>query len=1300
MKITSFFIDRFKEISIPTPSGIQEDGGVYGDETNFSTWTLGQEAGTSDFVGIVKTNILYGELFKITLDTGNLFNTAFVPQLNEFMNMDLQTYWENIVDGAFTFNDIKYDDYRGTLKSMGVAPGGGRPGGGTFIPYPTLLEYAMGVKERIGWVEVNRSRASIYYTICYDGKRARSDNFYDFNKFIMTPELFNVDENLFVSPNVNFKPLSTFLYENINPYGGEDERFYTVSPTPPSTLGRVGLQPIDTWFTWTNNAQGHFKTYKAAPGNIPNNVIGGLDTFPWPRGPMWGQYRGTPKDYLQRLITGNQTVLDANINDGPVETKLQVPSGIGSIAQNIPLLIANNQVHLNAPMGDRLVNIDSFGTPTPISPVYSLDIWGERRNPVGASTIGIGFLSQVDSPSYGVCQFVDGIGDTDGSDGTNVDISLRDPFGLDLYNLDKEYNELYKKFKFCPPRKKVKYDLNTKPVETQKPNPGQITKVTTGNTEEYNLPDNTVIIKTGPFNPDKILSFDNDKIVNFDPSEPGYDITYQGLDTGISYYTEDAETDNGDGIYDTPAFIGGTLVSKDFFQEPDYSVIKNTFRLDTQMLIHNQFEIDYGIRRENDLLLTNTEIPYGTYTVNTEKTISSGSRPTIKKTIKISQTGADADIREFKRAVSDVVSLAGNEQVSKLKPLGVKSNGFPIYAKNTVEESIRDITEQLTGIKEIIFRGSEVQYGAVSYPMWRTDPVSGTSSEWFEFPKKFEYINTGISVSGSVDLSTGEKYDGANFYTHRIFTYLAGANPKNLNITDFMQLKEKNLKTGELDFIGNYTKWVPYANIKDKNEKNTLTFVTDIIVSKYDVLGNLKEFWASTPDNPKGSSIKNSSQGTIFLESKGIGGLISDTYIFNIVGSPIEFDTYYKIPVKFVSSRYNEVPGYNDNVPPLKYANFLIRYSKTVSTQKPSDQKVATTKQNTYGGWVFSGLWHRDGSWPLDHKFRSGLLGNYYWTPCDGGVNTGAWRKVHDSRVMLEYHDFQTYSRDTVYSYIHTLWLKQKDIIFNVENKPTSDGSIGLSPYTEDNPQFWLNYEPNELNSANWEDWEKILDTQRRYMLEQLKDVDDRVLIIRLRDNEADPSRGLEKLNVFTATNRDANDDATRLISRKPGHFLEEWIVANKITSDDSIMDRGDNYGMRWYPEPTEHTLGTFKKDQWYRAIFFRAVSSPSKPNGEIAQLDKDDPRYSGLSCRELFNKPKRGKYRPTENNKKAFCDTLYVAEQIFKMHRARLIEMKKYVDAKIKFGQNAKNDIAKFSFERSMEYVKGIRSISRRVKK
>jgi hypothetical protein len=1352
MKITTFFIDRFTEVSFTSPQGVQEDGGVYGEESSYSTWNLSRdEDGTPDFVGVVKTNILYGELFKITLDTGNDFNTQFVPRINDFNNMPLQEYWDKIVNGEYTFNGISYSEYRPPSQGLtanrgrGNNPGGPTTGGGTPTDNVTLLDYAMGVKERVGWVEVNRSRASIYYELCSGGKRSRSDHFYDASKFIITPELFDpLNDNFVLNPNT-LRPDPTFSYEKINPYSPE-ERFFTLS-TSGTSPKRIGLSPVDNWFEWNNNSQGHIKVYKGHQMTEPNTVVGGFIPFAWPKAPILND----PLMYLNMVVSGNQIVLNGNPYGAPTQIKLPIPSGIGTFVNAVPLLTANSS-DLISPMDRRLSRQSQFGTTEPISPVYSIDIWG-NIDPISIEnrTIQFGFVSNISTPSFGECKPVKGF-----EDKKNKNISLRDPFGLELYELDKSYKDFYSTFKFCPPRKKTEYEL----PDTLKKIPGvveylekinwnpskktEIAKIKSQDIEELNLGNSTRIVKIGPFNPDANLEYNPNLFSVFKQPEINTDsfpkkissgeINFFESDLTIDYYQEESiynvrrladlyytnpDPPFDDAVNDVFIDISSSKSNRTFYQTSNNSSEKVEFRNLLFSLFNNEMEIENGIRSPNDFLVTNTSVPYGTYSYTLEKNIQpDGSRQEI---IQLKQNGATSETKEFEKAVSSVLKTVGADK-NPVKIVGVNYDGFPIYRKNNFEESLLDLTEQLTGVKEIIFRGSEVLNGVVSTPRFIQDPLD--ISQYLEVPEKVQYVNTGIYVTGSVDLNVGEQVPVSYVYTYSANSYL------NLDTTSeqINSLKETNFKSGSISFLGNHKKenllsqlsdnevilgngragiyfrsvvvkkgsfdesfyttvlgWAPMPRLREFVWNIPDVDITHILISKNDAFGDERKSWARTVNDSKDIEIKSTKTGTLFLNGTAAINNTPAMFRFQINGNVIETNEYYKIPVLYGGRVDNGDTG------TLGGSNsYQITYSPLITKTPPSKQRTVMSTQNTYGGWAFSGLWHRDGLWPKEHTFRSGLLGSLTWTPCDGGVNTGAWIKVPDERVRLEYHDFITYSRDTVYSYFHDLWLSIKNKIFleeeGISQKVTDN--IRLSPYTKDNITWYRSFAPNG-NFETLEPWERNIVTERNILLDNIRKIPGKVLILRLRSNDPDPSRGLDAIKIpkYKLENNEG------LIYYKPNHFVEEWITALQF-GDDKLMDSKLNYTFRWYPEPTEHTRGFFKPDEWYKAIFLRIVTSPQNPNGQIAGQT-----FNG-SCRDIHQgNGVIGKYITHPTNVKTFCDALYTAEEVLRMHRARLVEMKKYIDAKTNSAENSTSDFAKKTFSRSMKFVDSLKEFMRLVK-
>jgi hypothetical protein len=124
-----FKIDRYKEVMINQPSGLVQDGGL-------STYTLDSD---SDFLGVIKSITLIGEVVEITMDTGRFT----VNQINNTTQLEFDELVSN-----------------GTIR----------------------------ITERIlGWAEITKTRASFYYEECsptsFVRKRPASEHYYDFSTF-------------------------------------------------------------------------------------------------------------------------------------------------------------------------------------------------------------------------------------------------------------------------------------------------------------------------------------------------------------------------------------------------------------------------------------------------------------------------------------------------------------------------------------------------------------------------------------------------------------------------------------------------------------------------------------------------------------------------------------------------------------------------------------------------------------------------------------------------------------------------------------------------------------------------------------------------------------------------------------------------------------------------------------------------------------------------------------------------------------------------------------------------------------
>lgn len=157
-------IDRYKEILTNQPAGNIPDGG-------FSSYNLDDPSitpnGTGDFLGVIKTVVLLGEIYKETIDTRNMSFT-------EFNNLTQQ----------------QFDDY----VSQGII---------------LLNRQTNGQPERIGWVEMGRSHASFYYQSCQGGKRPVSEHYFDMNEFVFDNKTV-IGDGSEIEPTEALTPIGNF----------------------------------------------------------------------------------------------------------------------------------------------------------------------------------------------------------------------------------------------------------------------------------------------------------------------------------------------------------------------------------------------------------------------------------------------------------------------------------------------------------------------------------------------------------------------------------------------------------------------------------------------------------------------------------------------------------------------------------------------------------------------------------------------------------------------------------------------------------------------------------------------------------------------------------------------------------------------------------------------------------------------------------------------------------------------------------------------------------------------------------
>lgn len=133
--LARFKIQNYKEILLNQPAGLVSDGGL-------STYTLDDPLvtpnGTGDFLGLIKTVVLLGEVYRETVDTG-------IFSFEQFRTMS-QAQFDNFVrQGMIVLNHRQENN----------------------------------LPQRVGWVELGRSHASFYYQSCNGGKRPISEHYYD-----------------------------------------------------------------------------------------------------------------------------------------------------------------------------------------------------------------------------------------------------------------------------------------------------------------------------------------------------------------------------------------------------------------------------------------------------------------------------------------------------------------------------------------------------------------------------------------------------------------------------------------------------------------------------------------------------------------------------------------------------------------------------------------------------------------------------------------------------------------------------------------------------------------------------------------------------------------------------------------------------------------------------------------------------------------------------------------------------------------------------------------------------------------
>lgn len=163
---------RFKEILVTESSGFIEDdlGGYSLDSPSM----VPNETG--DFLGIIKTVVLVGEVAIDTIDTRNL---SFV----QFNSLTQQQFDDFVQNGQILYN-------------------------------PNNAQQS----KILGWVEIGRTVASFYYETCPGGKRPVSEHYFDINSFafdnkLLVGEALNVYPSFTAAtsgPNTSLTPIGNF----------------------------------------------------------------------------------------------------------------------------------------------------------------------------------------------------------------------------------------------------------------------------------------------------------------------------------------------------------------------------------------------------------------------------------------------------------------------------------------------------------------------------------------------------------------------------------------------------------------------------------------------------------------------------------------------------------------------------------------------------------------------------------------------------------------------------------------------------------------------------------------------------------------------------------------------------------------------------------------------------------------------------------------------------------------------------------------------------------------------------------
>jgi len=1391
--LTSYSIESFREIPFNVPANsLQNVGGVYGDQSAYTSWTLSD---TDDHASILRSIVLYGNLHKVEIDTGNITR-------DDFDQLTLGDYESYILQSIWSVNGYLYDG-RDTRPQGLTARGGGFIGGTTGGPstggpttggpptggrkvgvpgrdYNGIIEFLNWAKEPVGWVELNRSKPSLYYEACPRGQLAKVAYFYDLDQTIISTGTFNLDIEIPSNLTANdvLQDVSVYEYTNRDPDGVFDpsQRGFAVDEilNPNVAIGtlRYGLD-VDT-ISWIPDMSGvgfagglnrqdnessffsSFLDLETTPvlsgtlnPNSPNfNYRFGSPFYP-------GAINTGPRSYLESLLSRGtidalvgDLISSQNLDNLRVEfvsvqttgTPILTPTTSTLILSPqefapVELLLSEREVHFNNTETVPYIVAASFSEGTLLPAFYiGKSIWGSPFE-----TIRRALRSSNFPYTSGPCRN-SSVGNEEDRVVETETTPILDPFGLDIYNLDKEYVSVYNKYRFCPPRKILgknpfidrsagSISIFNEPVDKN-----GIKKISVNNLEEILVSENLSIVKIGAFDPDKKLILIENPIPYGDFVVDVGEINNATVVNTEYQYASSSKVDAygiayDDGTINESFFLIG---ASEIFENKEIPIYKSIYDLgsfDAGLLniqmsetSLNFFETLNGIRDISQPIYTSTVNPYGTYNVDILKVTASidpntGQSISEKTTILIQQNGSTADESELKTASKNILNIAGDDkEVSDI--IGVTPSGFPIYASDTLSHSINKLKEQLTGIKEVYFRGSEVLEGVVATsgaPMRSGERTStrdpNAYDEYIRTDKEIQYVNTGIFIDNTINVDTYTPGLSGNLYninTHDFFRHYTdgvSASPELTN-DEINKRKYDEFSSTKIEFIGNhkvdrtpskeveipgspFDPFRPYRNLSPIREIlggyvvrvpgfNTyhvdITSVNTLLISKFDAIGILKEIWSRTEEDPRDFRISETNNGLLFLKPIGQEG--ADT-IFRITGNPIDRDTYYEIPVSWVNQPYNSKAE--------PRSAFKVTYSVKETRESPKRYIPPSSTDNTFGGWTFVGLYHRDGQWPLDHKFRSGLLESPNWSPSDGSVQTGAWIRVNQSRVRVYQHGFASSAYTTVGRYIHKIWLDTGNQRWLQQN-PSGVGPNGeLSPWLEQliNPLGLQLYGPLGGSSRPSvlglvEDWEFDLIDLKNQLIEEAKDIKGAVLVITLRDNKENEFRRWRSLENVNAN--PVRPDIGYQVNRA-GHLHETWVNSIEVVDNSQVMDDRRNYWVGFYPEPTSHTLGKFDPNEWYRAVFSRSIKSPKNRAGQTVG------NYPGV---DAFNK-------------RTLCDLIYLTEEMLKMHRARLVSIKEYVDNRISYyGQietidpgsgrtvNEKN----LKFERTLVYMNALKNI------